>query len=375
MKVLFSGNHAMASQAREIYALIRKNGPATRQSLCQQLSQPATTVSRALDRLILAGLISESGLADSSGGRRPILYQTIGTSYYLLGLDLAAGLGQLVLTDLDLQVAAICQLEDLAGQSAEKQAALVGAACTSLLEQIQITPEKILGLGVALPESGEPEPISAAMVSQVAASLQVPLFQANGVQAIGSLARWRHEALPGNGFLELCVSRQVQLRLVLDGWVPAVIPPAERTSQMVVPAPDRSAGSDNRGTLAGLASQTSILQRFRRVKDNPDLTWADFCQAVQAGKRKSGQILLEAAEAMAIAVYNASLLTGCSNLILDGSLWLDLPESIQALQDKLAEIQAADAPALEVQVVRPESSQRAAGAAALVLEYFLGESL
>lgn len=374
MKVLFGGSHAVASQTRALYTLIRKNGPATRQSLCQQLSQPATTVSRALDRLIRAGLISESGLAESSGGRRPILYQTAGSSYFLLGLDLAAGLAQLVLTDLDLQAAAICQLENLAGQPAEKQAALVNAACADLLEQSHTTPDKILGFGVTLPESFEPDPTSVAMVGQVAASLQVPLFQANGSQAMRSLARWRHEILPGNGYLELGAGRQVQLRLVLNGWVPSVIPPSEQTSQTVVPAPEKFAGSDNRMTLAGLASQISIMQRFQRVKDNPDLTWADFCQAVQAGKRKSGQILLEAAEAMAIAVYNACLLTGCSKVMLDGSLWLDLPESIQALQDKIAEIQAAES-VQEIQVVLPENSQRAAGAAALVLDYFLGESL
>lgn len=375
MKILFSGNHALASQTRALYTLIRKNGPATRQFLCQQLSQPATTVSRALDRLIRAGLISESGLAESSGGRRPILYQTAGSSYYLLGLDLAASLGQLVLTDLDLQVAAISQLEGLAGQPAEKQAALFADACTAMLEQIHITPDRILGLGVTLPEPGEPDPVSAAMVSQVAASLQVPLFQAKSPLAMRSLARWRHEVWPGNGYLELCAGRQVQLRLVLNGWVPAVIPPSELTSQTVVPAPEKFAGSGTRVRLAGLASQISIMQRFQQAKDNPDLTWADFCQAVQAGKRKSGQIMLEAAEAMAIAVYNASLLTGCSMLMLDGSLWLDLPESIQALQDKIAEIQADHESTPEIQVVLPENSQRAAGAAALVLDYFLGESL
>ena len=375
MHVLFSGNHAMASQSRTLYTLIRKNGPATRQFLCQQLSQPATTISRALDRLIRAGLISETGLADSSGGRRPILYQTIGSSFYLFGLDLTANLAQLVLTDLHLQVAASSQLEGLVGQPAENRAAMVAAACAALLEQNQIKPEKVLGLGVSLAEAGEPDPEFVAMVSQVAASLQISVFWAESSQAIRSLARWRLDALPGNGFLALSAGGDVRLRLALNGLAPLGSTLPERTGQMVVPAPERFAGSDNSATLGQLASQVSIMQRFQRAKDDPGLTWADFCQAVQAGKRKSSQILLEAAGAMAIAVYNASLLTGCSNLLLDGPLWLELPESVNLLQDKIKAIQSADATAPEIQVFPPESSQRAIGSAALVLDNFLGENV
>lgn len=372
MRTLFSGNHAMVSLDRTLYTLIRRQGPVTRQFLCQELSQPATTVSRSLERLIHSGLILETGLADSSGGRRPILYQTAGSSFYLFGLDLTSSPARLVLTDLHLQAAGTSRIEWPAGLAADSPDILTDA-CAALLEQNQASREKVLGLGICLPDAGDVEPEYSEMIDQLTANLQMPVFQAEIPQALVSRARWRSNEPAGDSFLRLNAGQAICLDLFLNGQLPAANRLPGQSGQMIVPAPDKYSGSGFGATLDELAAQASLLCRFQRAKDDTGLTWSDFCQAVQAGKRKSSQILQEAATAMAIAVSNACLLTGCGSLLLDGTLWQEVPEAVIAMLDALTVIRSAAMPELpQLQIFPPDTDMKAAGAAALVLDHYLG---
>ncbi len=388
MKHLFAGSGSMIEQIGQIFALIRAHDGLTRQSLASRLDLPATTLNRSLERLLKAGLIRESGLADSSGGRRPSLYKINSQAGLLLGVDLSGPDARLVLTDLNLRVLGRRLLPAWAVPVDGGPAAALIAGCRDLAGQDHLAAGMIFGLGFCLPETGVLPPNGTAvsngqsgetsassdpavLIQSVAADLQQ---KANSLPAASAglyAGLWR--SLPGSD-----ISHDVcpLLELVADDSIGLgqihLVNPAQsvltfvQLSGMVVPASDKPAAG---GTVLGqLATRPAMLKRFQHLKDDADLTWLDFCQGVQAGKRKARLVLQEAAAALSVACLNAAIATGSRHLLLAGDSFRDLPEYEAAVRVSLRELAVRTGQELNMPEHDMGDDLRAVGAAARALE-------
>ena len=111
---LFSGNLAVQEQSRLLFRCILANQPVTRPLVLSQLNLPPTSLNRALDRLLAAGLIEVIGQADSTGGRPASLFRVRRDARRMLGISLPANPQEpirLMLLDLALKPIAQCALE------------------------------------------------------------------------------------------------------------------------------------------------------------------------------------------------------------------------------------------------------------------------
>ncbi len=360
---LFKGNHALVNQSQAIYAVIRQRADAgaTRKRLVEQLSLPATTVGRGLDRLLKSGLIVESGLADSSGGRRPGIYRTVGSAFYLLGLALGEKNSHLALTDLHLKMIGTQELLGQAELFSEKPAEKIAEAGKKLLLQNQLQPDQVLGLGISpvFPEGREDftAEFFAAISHKISEQAAMPVFMINAPQSGGQM------------YLELSVGEKISLRQVIPGLALDAGRSSTQTGQMIVPSPDKAEAGGI--ALAQLAAMPALIGRFRHQKDNPALDWPDFCQAVQAGKRKSSQIMHDASVALAIAVVNAALLSGAGKLLLTGPALAELPEYQDAIQVQAANLAARQGLSIKIAKSADICASQAIEAAAGVLDQYL----
>ncbi|MEK3903119.1 ROK family protein [Paenibacillus sp. FSL R7-0179] len=91
-------------KAREIYLTVRTHGTVSKQTLLEESGLTISTLTRILDELLSRELLVEVGFGESTGGRRPTLYETNPSYAYLLGLEISRTHAKLVLTDFHLRL-------------------------------------------------------------------------------------------------------------------------------------------------------------------------------------------------------------------------------------------------------------------------------
>jgi predicted NBD/HSP70 family sugar kinase len=89
-------------KAKEVYECIRKGGTISKQDIKELSGLTVSTLTRILEELATSGLIREVGYGESTGGRRPILYQTNPGYAYIFGLDISRAYSKLILCDMHL---------------------------------------------------------------------------------------------------------------------------------------------------------------------------------------------------------------------------------------------------------------------------------
>lgn len=92
------------AKAKMIYRLIRKHGTVSKAQLGEWCDLTNSTLTRTLEELSQSQIIVETGLGESTGGRRPILYQVNPGYAYVMGLDISRNECRLVLCDMQLHV-------------------------------------------------------------------------------------------------------------------------------------------------------------------------------------------------------------------------------------------------------------------------------
>src|SRR5262249_3948221 len=102
---------------RIVLGLLRQEGPISRAELARRSNLSRSTISSIIANLLTAGLVRETGIGDSNGGRRPILIEFNYQSAFVVGIELGNTTLTVLLTDLAANVLrrARCSFEIAAG--------------------------------------------------------------------------------------------------------------------------------------------------------------------------------------------------------------------------------------------------------------------
>ncbi|MCZ8513297.1 ROK family transcriptional regulator [Paenibacillus filicis] len=133
---------------KEIYEWIRRQGTVSKIDLLEKSGMTGSTLTRTLEELTAAGLIREAGLGESTGGRRPILYQIEPDFAYVFGLDISRLASKLSLFDLQMT-----PLENHTWVMSENRTpdvllAEIAEAAQGMLSRRRLDASQVLGLGI-----------------------------------------------------------------------------------------------------------------------------------------------------------------------------------------------------------------------------------
>lgn len=142
-------NERLANRkAKEIFEWIRKRGTVSKQDLKELSGMTSTTLTRILEELTGEGFIVETGLGKSTGGRRPILYQTNPRYAYAFGLDISRSSSRLVLCDLHLNKLDEQEWRMDASMVPDRLLEEAAGAAERMMERHRLPKDRVLGLGV-----------------------------------------------------------------------------------------------------------------------------------------------------------------------------------------------------------------------------------
>ena len=326
MNSLSNHTQLFSDSIHSIFTLIRQHDHITRQAVSDRLNIPSTTLNRQFDKLIGAGLIAESGLAPSTGGRPASLYTVSQDKIFLLGLDVTSSEIRLVLTNLASEIITRTRVPAVPNTSADKFAEIVMSEAQTLLSDKKLSFSRVAGLGICHPDPEDHQDTSRSLYDEalratLEAKLGMPASLLDSGHASLYAGLWLDPNLSDHTLFYFSAGHDLQSGLVFDGQFNT------RHLKAVSAASLLTAGKTKSAYLAldSVATPAAMVEKFRKSKKNNKEDWNSFCKAAAQGKKKAGAVLEEAAEALAVVIYNALALSSASYLLLDGSSFSELP--------------------------------------------------
>ncbi|WP_248927462.1 ROK family protein [Paenibacillus hamazuiensis] len=133
---------------KDVYELIRFHGTVSKIELLEQSRMTGSTLTRTLEELVSQKLILEAGLGDSTGGRRPILYEINPHYGYVFGLEISRIASRLVLCDLLMRKLDSQRWPMTESMTPELLLGEVAAAMSDMLARHRIAGQDVLGMGI-----------------------------------------------------------------------------------------------------------------------------------------------------------------------------------------------------------------------------------
>ncbi len=141
----------VGTSAGQLLWLVRTGRARTRGDLQRVTGASRSTVSGRLDRLIRAGYLRETGVDESTGGRRPAVLEFNHAHGVVLAAGLGATHGRIAVLDLGGRILAEQDLEQPIAAGPDVVLDLVADRFAALLAGVRADPGQVRGIGIGLP--------------------------------------------------------------------------------------------------------------------------------------------------------------------------------------------------------------------------------
>ncbi|GHO79881.1 sugar kinase [Ktedonobacter sp. SOSP1-85] len=366
----------------------------SRQKLSQYSGLSSATITNVVVELLQEGIVIESGIEASQGGRpRSIL--TINPQYgYFIGVDIGETLIRVELFDLTLhKLSSIAYPQVLDENRPEQAVQFICQGAEAVLAEVGITLEKVLGIGIGvggLVERGEQIAAyvpswgwqSVPLVSLLEKYFSMPIYLDNGAKAMAQA-----ESLFGAGQW----SEHLAVLLVGTGIGAGIIADdslyrggsnnAGEWGHTTIELNGRLCRCGGYGCLEAYAGAPGIIERLREVAPQSSLLQSNdqeriiaaIVAAARNGDRAAIGVLEDTAHYLGAGIANLINLFNPQVIVLGGWVGLEIGEYILPELHRFAERYALKRlfSATRIELSRLGQDAVAMGAAAFTLEQFL----
>lgn len=313
----------------------------SRAGIARRAELSRSTVSEIVSTLLASGLVSETGVGESRGGRRPIVLAFQDDAFCILGVDIGATHISVILTDLRGRVLAWQHSGFPASSDPDGARALVVASCEACLDAASVPRSALLGIGVALPspvDPRHPERLHSLALpawkgrhelEQLSVRFDVPVLIDNDAN-LGALAEhWWGAARGMDDFTYIKVATGVGSGHFIGGAIyRGATGVAGEIGHVTIDPRGKPCGCGNRGCLVTYVGSKALMVRVRELADSfPDsqllaapLTSAGIEDAAIAGDPLAMHVIFETAEYLGIAVAGMLNLMNPAAVIFGGSI-------------------------------------------------------
>lgn len=373
---------------------IYRQGEISRVDIARQTGLTRTTVSEVVARFIQEGLVVETGISPSRGGKRAILLRVDEEARHLVGIDLANSAFRGAIVNLRGKIVQRLSLPIL---ERDGEAAL-GLVFTLIDQLLQLTDRPILGIGIGTP--GLMDPVN--RVVRYAVNLdwydlplgelleeryRMPIYIANDSQAAALAEFTFGRQAQVNNLVVIKAGRGVGAGIVLNGelFYGDSHSAGEIGHVRMVPAGERCR-CGNTGCLETLVSTRTLSRRAReiaarqpesylnRLVNSPEEIDSEVVlQAYQAGDLFVQELIAEAGDYLGIAAAQMAGALNIEQIILAGRL-ARYGEGIVAAMQKRVSQDILPALARNTQVETSQLGEDVVilGAASLILRHEIG---
>lgn len=134
-----------------IINILKSKGVTTKQEIAKILGLSIPTVTTNINGLMENGLVTEAGVAKSTGGRKPVLLKFEENARYAIGVDITPDRIRLILVNLNLKIVDEVEFDYKRVFSFSDVLEHVETEIRSLLRKNKIVKKMVVGVGISLP--------------------------------------------------------------------------------------------------------------------------------------------------------------------------------------------------------------------------------
>lgn len=338
---------SQTSIRKNVYQRILEVGTVSKAELMREFALTSSSMTRLLDDLTEQDIIRVSGLGHSTGGRKPILFQTNPTYRYLLGLEISRIYSTLGLYDMHLNLLSSTRWKMNADTTPDRLTERVGIETDLFLAEHGLNPEKLLGIGIGavgpldrerglirqpefFPAAGWDEVPICKMLEQ---RLGVPARLDNGSNTALLGEHWALRGQSARHLLYVHAGVGLRAAMMSDGRLIRGAADAEGAVGQMIIATDgpRFEGRGNHGAWEAFVSVRALENRVRTQlkigrpsllagRHPDDIRFADLTEALEAEDLLVKEQFAEAAAYLGIGLANLINVLHPDIVVLGGPL-------------------------------------------------------
>ncbi len=319
--------HTKQHNSRLILKAIYTTDGISRADIARSSGLTRSTVSSIVAEFIENGLVDETGIGPSAGGKPPILLELREEARQLLCLDLSSDPFQGALLNLRGQIIERVQIS-VNGRSGNEALSLVDELVNRL---VAISNAPILGIGIGTPGLVDTQqgvikkalnlawhdvPLQARLKKQH----NLPVYIANDSH-VAALAESSFGQYDTNNLVLIKVGRGIGAGLVLNGQpYYGVNFGAGEIGHISVVEDGAQCICGNRGCLETVASVRSILAQAKLTAPQTAVSWQTICAANQQANPDIQQIVTNAGKYLGITIANLVGILNVRHIIIAGEI-------------------------------------------------------
>lgn len=335
----------MSSETKFIFSVIQKNGPLTKAKILDLTNLKLTTLNRIAVPLEKEKLIIKYSFEQSTGGRKPVLYDVNSMEYAFIGIDISRVYTEVIFTDLKMSILFKERFQMNSFYSPINTVNKIKEIYSKAVISQGVKGRKIIfaGLGIVGPldlkngliknpsnfiaEGWKDVPIK----NMLEKSLDLKVYVENGTNAAVFL---EYIFGKGKGFKNIAYINcglGIRTGAISEGRIIRTINDAEDAfGHMVINVDGEKCSCGNFGCIECYCSITAITKKFIEkiksgrktsiIKTSNKIGYIDICFAAEMGDELALEVIKEAAEIFGTALANFINLLNPEMLILSGTL-------------------------------------------------------
>ncbi|MFT8315751.1 MAG: ROK family protein [Clostridium sp.] len=314
------------NRGKYLFDIIQKNGSITKGQLLDMTRIKLSTLNRSIQFLLDEKIIVETAIGESTGGRRPILYDVNPCDFYIIGLDISRTYIQVVITNLKIQI--VDEKTFKGSYSLDNLAKIIPSCIENLILKLKIDKSMIIGIGIGIVGEVENKEFYKHMLKK---EIDVPIFIDNGANTAVLGEYYFGLGKYKNNISYINCGVGIRTGVISSGVLIRTINNSEDTlGHMIVDIDGEHCWCGNYGCVESYASITKITEKFisevkkgRRIdlnKDLEDINYIDICNLAENKNEIAMNIIVDSAIHFGTGLANYIRLFNPQLIILSGPL-------------------------------------------------------
>lgn len=311
---------ALNARCRNILNIVQKNGPMTKNEIIKITGIKLTTLNRDIQILCDNRMIVETSVAESTGGRKPVLYDVNPYDYYSIGIDISRTYTQIVITNLKMKIAGQRLIDN--SYSMKNITSRIGFYIDELMKKSNINKKMIACIGIGIVSGFKIDILE----NELSQKFGVPIYSDNGANTAAMGEYFFGLGKGSKSMVYINCGVGIRTGVIYYGKLIRTINNSEDAfAHMIVNAGGETCSCGNDGCIESYASILKITKRFNDIiKDKPEgknrISYIDICRKAEDKDPISIDVITEASMYFGIGLSNYIRLFNPSVVILNGPL-------------------------------------------------------
>lgn len=343
--IIVKSIQGLNSTEKKILNLIQKKGSMTKSELLEITEMKLTSLNRVMNKLLEENLILKVGIAESTGGRKPTLYDVNAEYGYIIGVNISRIYSSVVIVNMKMDIIANMKFTMTERHTPEITVEAIAEIININLEKLKIVKDKVLGVGIGTVGPLDRERGMMLNVNTFPAlgwenanirellerQIKVPILLDNGANtAVIGEALYGY----GKGYKNIAYFNcGIGIRTGITNGstlIRTINDTEDAFGHMIIDINGEPCSCGNRGCIESYVSIPSIVNRFKEeikfgnsttiLKPIMDVKYFDICDAAIHGDKLSKVLIENAGEILGTGLVNFSNLLNPDLIILSGPL-------------------------------------------------------